>query len=373
MTEDRYLKDESHYIDLYDLHTIEICLDYYWDLKNDFEKHRNNDNFKKFTKEKFDKEVHKVVSITVSAIKIDRYRHKKETIQKWIDTDRQCQHRLDNAVELNNINCPLCNQPMHSRMKSLENFTSEPTRVLFFYECSACKNRRGVYDDGKEHISKHLPCPKCRQETKISYKKNGNVLIWTTNCPSCGYKEVYRDDFDKWEADRKKKEERVRLLLEKYRGDFCYSDEVGQQAVWDSDQLKTLVDQWKERDEHKEDYDKVASIKKLTMVELEKLLNYTVNSEGYIRLELSKPEFGKQLIVGFTIQDSNTTRQEYDSCHGLKKLIQEALDDTNWRLMSEGVSYRLGYLQGRLKAFETDEDLITLVRIKKTPKINHGQ
>ena len=61
-------------------------------------------------------------------------------------------------------------------------------------------------------------------------------------------------------VDRKKKEERDRLLLEKYRGDFCYSDEVGQQAVWDSDRLKALVDQWKERDEHKEDYDRALAL-----------------------------------------------------------------------------------------------------------------
>lgn len=362
MAEYRYLKNESYYNDLYDLHTIETCLDYYWNLKDSFEKNRTHKDFKKYTKEKFDKEVKKIASYTINTIKIERYRHKKETIQEWMDVDRQRQDRLDNAVELNNINCPQCNQPMHFGMKSLEDFTNEPMRMLLFYECSACKKRRGVYDDGKEHVSKSLSCPKCRQGTKISYKKNGNVLIWTTDCSSCGYKEVYRDDFDKWEADRKKKEERERLLLKKYRRDFCYSDEVGQQAIWDSDQLKALVDQWKEREEHKDEYDFVASIKKLTVVELEKLLNDTVNSESYIRLELSKPEFGKQLIVGFTVQDSNTTRQEYDSCHGLKKLIQEALDDTNWRLMSEGVTYRLGYLKGRLKAFETQADLLALVR-----------
>jgi hypothetical protein len=43
------------------------------------------------------------------------------------------------------------------------------------------------------------------------------------------------------------------------------------------------------------------------------------------------------------------------------------LAGTNWRLMSEGVTDRLGYLQGRLKAYETEEDLLELV--KKQTKI----
>jgi hypothetical protein len=45
----------------------------------------------------------------------------------------------------------------------------------------------------------------------------------------------------------------------------------------------------------------------------------------------------------------------------LKKLVDAALKDTNWRLMSDGISYRLGYLSGRLRAYEREEDLKDLV------------
>jgi len=45
----------------------------------------------------------------------------------------------------------------------------------------------------------------------------------------------------------------------------------------------------------------------------------------------------------------------------LKKLVDRALSDTNWRLMSDGISYRLGYLNGRLRAYEREDDLKTLV------------
>jgi hypothetical protein len=41
--------------------------------------------------------------------------------------------------------------------------------------------------------------------------------------------------------------------------------------------------------------------------------------------------------------------------------VDQALIDTNWRLMSDGISYRLGYLNGRLRAYEQEEDLKELV------------
>lgn len=369
MSDYRYLKEESYYNDLYDLHTIETCLDYYWGLKDSFEKHRGDKDFKKFTKKQFDEDVYKAVSYTINAIKIERFRHKKDAVQKWMDDDRQRQERLDNAVEPKGIFCRQCNSPMHSTTKSLEDYTNEPMRVLFFFECpNKCKRRRGVYDDGTDFVSKPQPCPKCHQEVKVDIERKDSVLIWTTTCPSCGYKDIEKDDHDKWEADRKKKEGRDQMLLKRYRDDFCYSEEVGQKAVMHADQLKAFINQMKEKEEYKEEYDAVANIKKLTVVELEKLLNDTINPQGYIRLEVSKPEFGKQLIVGFTVQDSNTARQEYDSRNGFRKLVQGALTGTNWRLMVDTLTYRLGYLQGRLKAYEAEEDLLNLVKSGKKAK-----
>jgi hypothetical protein len=69
--------------------------------------------------------------------------------------------------------------------------------------------------------------------------------------------------------------------------------------------------------------------------------------------------------VGFTVQDSNTARQDYDSRNSFRKLVQGALTGTNWRLMVDSLSYRLGYLQSRVKAYETEEDILTLIRKKK--------
>lgn len=49
----------------------------------------------------------------------------------------------------------------------------------------------------------------------------------------------------------------------------------------------------------------------------------------------------------------------------LQKLLKTALESTNWRLMSEGTSYRMGCVYGRLKGYEREEDLAELFGWKK--------
>ena len=72
--------------------------------------------------------------------------------------------------------------------------------------------------------------------------------------------------------------------------------------------------------------------------------------------------------AGFSCLDSKSVREDYDSRKTLKKTIDKALEETNWRLMSEGIRYRLGYLSGRLRAYESEEDLKKLVMKSKKLK-----
>ncbi len=67
------------------------------------------------------------------------------------------------------------------------------------------------------------------------------------------------------------------------------------------------------------------------------------------------------MYVGFSCLDSKSERGDYDSRRDLKKLINTTLKDTNWRLMSDGIHYRLGYLSGRVRAYEGEENLKNLV------------
>ena len=119
------------------------------------------------------------------------------------------------------------------------------------------------------------------------------------------------------------------------------------------------------------DYIKVSELKKLSVVELEKLITETMEKEKYIKFIMGKPDIDRYVIVPFTIQDADSSRVEADSIRKFHKAIKKALEGTNWRLMNEGVNYRLGYLSGRLKGYEQEEDLLQLVKANQEMPHSH--
>lgn len=131
----------------------------------------------------------------------------------------------------------------------------------------------------------------------------------------------------------------------------------------EAEQLSKLVKSWEEKEKNKKLYEKLAKIKKLTVAQLQKLLAAALKKEGYINLEFSKSEIKKDIITEFTVQDNKIDRKEYDSRNQLKKLLTKNLKNTNWRIMSNGIYYKLGILSGRLKGYENEEDLLKLVKL----------
>jgi hypothetical protein len=55
------------------------------------------------------------------------------------------------------------------------------------------------------------------------------------------------------------------------------------------------------------------------------------------------------------------TENERMSTSNLHKLLKKSLSQTNWRVMTDGINYRLGLLTGRIRAYESKEDLLKLV------------
>ena len=131
------------------------------------------------------------------------------------------------------------------------------------------------------------------------------------------------------------------------------------------EQLSRLMNEWKEKEKKDKDplIQKVRNLKKLTVSQLGKLIEDTMEKAGYKGLKFWKPEMGQYVIIDFSVNETKDDRQESDSISTLKKLIKSILEDTNWRLMSEGINYRLGILTGKLKAYEKEEDLIKLIHL----------
>lgn len=367
-----YLKNEQYYNDLYDLFTIKECLNVvkFW---QDIYKKKDTDNqLKKIPPEEVEKGFNYYYGWQLRVTKGERYRRRDKTIAEWVERDRVKQDKLDNAHTPLNIFCSACNTEMvASDFKHLEDFDdNKPLRVLFMFECPKCKKRRGIYDDGEERVSTPEPCPKCGNELKRKYKRKGKVLTTTITCGSCKYKNIEVDDFAKSDAEWKAKQQKDKVLLEKYRSEFCLTDKDGQEYIelMEAMEVASVV---REEETQKYDspvYQRSLQLKKTTIADLEKLLTSELEEARYTKLSLDKPEIGQYVIVPFTVQDSDSSRKDRVSASELEKLIKNTLEDTNWRLVSNSVYYRLGYLEGRLKGYEQEEDMLKLAGKKETPK-----
>jgi hypothetical protein len=122
-----------------------------------------------------------------------------------------------------------------------------------------------------------------------------------------------------------------------------------------------MLDKQKDKEGNKELYDEVAKIKRLKIIELEQMLAPALEAENFVRLHFKDPEIARDVVVPFTVHDTKEGREERGSCLDLQRLVKKALEGTNWRLMSDDASYRLGMLEGRLRAYEKEEDLLKLV------------
>lgn len=156
--------------------------------------------------------------------------------------------------------------------------------------------------------------------------------------------------------------------FETKRKKYCLSGEEGKKyfsAKITIEQASSFMEKWKEKEENKDLYDVIDNIKKLTVSELRKLLDPVIENAGYAKLEFEKPDLQKDVILGFGLQDEKPGRNDRESVHELEKLIKKTLKDTNWRLMSDGINYRLGFLTVRLRGMEGEENFKKIILADK--------
>ena len=358
-----YLKEKNVYEDRYDLGTIEDCLKIieYWGRKD------REESLEESKKEGGIRLIVMGKEIQLYHVKGERYRNRETRIREWMDEDRKKDEFYRNAKEPEKISCLKCLVKMKVIAKDDLYEYQKPLRVLFMFECPKCEKRRGVYDNGDEFKVTPDYCPKCSKEIDHSFKFEGNLSIWERHCPACGFND--RETEDRLESQEKRKalELRDKQLLEQHRLEFCLTPDEGMEYILQSQRLQAFADSIKRDHEKKSDpqYPKVQSLVKLGIVELEKLLLSELKKHKYIKLSLSQPEIAKFVIVSFTIQDADSARIARDSEYKLRKLLKKILVGTNWRLMTEGVSYRLGYLSGRLKGYDNEDDLLEVVKSDK--------
>lgn len=163
-------------------------------------------------------------------------------------------------------------------------------------------------------------------------------VVITYTCKSCCHS--FKD-----KMDLSGKEETLDPDFDKDRVHFCLEDKAFRDRLFkmrqDFRDMAELGKKFKEREDNKHIYDAVKEVKKSKIAELMPLLAPVLEKAGYIEFHLDKSEMGHDVYVGFSCLDNKPDRDDYDSRKTLKKLVDSAHSDTNWRLMSDGISYRV--------------------------------
>jgi hypothetical protein len=321
----KYLKTRQEYIDLYDRLTVEDC--------------RWRENFHKNSKpsEKLEGQVpvefHKTVSemalhYDLLYTTVGWYEKKESTIAEWINRDTQKDDLYDNAVAPRGIRCLQCQALTTESSKILyDNHKGSNDRVLFMYDCpNGCLPHRAFFNDGEEYRIQPKLCPKCQStlERKDESVENEKAIT-TDTCPSCNHSETY-------ELDLSPKKEVPDPDYEKDRERFCLSGEALSKNLLEKSNLESVakfMEKWEEKEKHKDEYDEVEKLKKLTIVSLEELLIPLCEKAKYVKFQFGTPDMGKDLILPFTAHDANPNRIDLASTHDLQKIIKKAIDDTH--------------------------------------------
>lgn len=366
----QYLNSQQHYEDRYDLGTIRECLRQLEMIDGIGEKLRVEPKFKKYPESEHEKNMGIFRGRFIFVIKASRYKNRASTIEEWMEADRVKQDKQDNTP-VPKADCPDCGTSMtEDGLHHLVDWDDDkPLRVLFTFKCKKCNKRHGVYDDGEFYVSKSDFCPDCKEELEVKSNRKGKVITTHYKCKSCGYsnKDIYdlkkRDEEHKqWEKEQAQKELEDKQLLEKYRAEFCLNDKEGKEYVESLEALEVAQEVKAEvlAEMDTPAHEKLLSVNKISITNLETLVNTALEKSGFTRLSFGNPDMDRYVLVPFTVQEAKPKRRDRESVSDLYNLLKKALKDTNWRAPKDMISYRLGFLTGKLKGYELEDDLLKL-------------
>ena len=368
-----HLQERKFYEDIYDRHTVEDALRgmvHHNKFHTELEAKLPKDD-------KIDRPGNVVLlnafyMQTVGLELLHRYENREQYITDWMAKDEAKDDQIASARLNEEPYCHHCSkQELRIIDKSLMHRSKtykigDPEEVLFMLRCPHCDKNSAFWEDGTAWKVKPTVCPKCQSEVTHKTAKTKNAIAITYTCTSC--KHCFKD-----KMDLSSKKETPDPDFDKDRAHFCLWDKEFREHLFATrkgfEDMGRFGKEMKEKEDNKHLYDAIKEMKKPKIAELSTILAPVLEKAGYIEFSLDKPEVGRDVFIGFSCLDSKSDRSDYDSEKTLKKAVEAALKDTNWRLMSDGIHYRLGYLNGRLRAYEREEDLKNLVECSiKTEK-----
>lgn len=359
-----YLKTRDYYEDIYDQGTVDQCrfLQHH-KLKvtdKDIEEAGLTPEEKAKIQEVKGLWIDVVQEMAAFFAAAERFNSKDAWIEKMMLEDKTKDHIYTTTKPPNNARCRKClGKTLRTISKDLwHNNEGEDKRVLFMFKCNDCGTNTAYFDDGEEWIVEPTRCPECRTE-KVSFTKSNKDEILTIKytCQRCDH--VWEDVHD---YSYKPIEEKPDPNYEADRKLYCYSKKVRQ---WAEDlrnrPMQYTRPSWEENETEKLYKAEINKIEMLTVAQIDKRLGKLLTKNGYKDFGLGKPDMDKEIQVIFTAIDKLDGRSGDESKRAVWKLISKELDDTNWRLVRSSLNYRVGYIKGKLKAYEHKFELEKLI------------
>jgi len=239
---EKHLKNRQHYVDLYDLHTVEIC------RRLDTPSETGVKD-KKLSKRQLAILEKGAMELIIHFQAGERYLKKESTILEWEQRDKARDELYESAEAPEGIRCLTCRSLVKPTFKDLWSHLDTEDRVLFMYDCpNNCLPRRAFFSDGKEYRTKPNLCPKCN--TTLNYKdvSNKEKFITKYTCVNTKCKYTKTDKIIR----NANLEEEIDEDFSKDRDRFCITEEEGkkyQDEKWNMEQAGKFMEEWKKKDD----------------------------------------------------------------------------------------------------------------------------
>lgn len=298
----------------------------------------------------------------------ERFNKKEAAIEEMMSEDRTKDHIMTHAEPPANAHCRKCmSRDLRTISKDLWYDNGKYERVLFMFTCNKCSTNSAYFDDGEEWVVEPTRCPICNSE-KLSFTKdyNGDILTLKYVCSRCD--NVWEDVHD---FTTKTVPEKPDPTYHEDRKLYCYSKKVRE---WAEQAKRNPVSysrpSWEESETEKLYKAELEKMEMLTAVQIDKRLSKLFSKNDYKDFQLGKPDMDKDIEVIFTAIDAKEGRSGEESRNTVWKLLSKDLYSTNWRLVRSSLNYRVGYIRGKLKAYENKLELEKLIdqKLKKSKK-----
>ncbi len=379
-----YLRAREYYENLYDELTVKDCritegifLKQYPQVKKINFQDRDNDrwitaesakkdreDYEKLSKKEKEFLAHYNIPKLILYFKTgERYLKREETINEWIKRDEARDQKRESIWEMTHPKtdkrCRQCGDRMKPIHKDFHSIGSEENedRILFMYECRGCEFREGEFSDGEIWERKKPRCPECREILEESHKRLKTKIKFISICPSCKFKDSW--EMELGDKSKKKTPEEIKEenLMERDKLRFCLTEKEGREFAESKSSLERLSKLFEEIDEREasgemKEKDK-EKLEKIGVLEAQKRIKTKLSGKKFLKLKFAEPNMSRDVSCEFKVYEGDSSRDEHNAKKQLKILIEKALKGSNWKLMSDGISCRMGILNGRIRGIES--------------------